>query len=356
MAYHPEAQLDPERLLSALENLCKVFGVPSLRYFQTQASQNILLGIDTVLDILTGGGKTLAFYLTLFYYIDSLDSIEDCKKIILDLAANKYRVGFLGPETAVGVDFHSKVLREEDFSHNVIAVIVDEAHCISEWGTDDFRPEFAQIASLRSRLPCGVPFLAASATLPPEVCADIKSKLGFSSESKTIAVSNAKPNVALSVCTLVHPRKDYADLLTLFPPDLTRVEDFPQTLIYVNSHLEAEYIQDFARQNRPECIPKESIEFYHRFIDEKRKEHLQDAIMSGRLLISSATDALGLGMNFRFVRCVILWLSPRTFLSLIQKIGRCVRNMTELGEVIVFITRASLKQYVIELDASPSTI
>ncbi|KAJ7598725.1 P-loop containing nucleoside triphosphate hydrolase protein [Mycena floridula] len=394
MAFQPEEVLDAARLDRAVRNLCQAFGVTELRPFQSQAGQNILLGIDTILDIPTGGGKTLAFFLPLFYHIDSLDAIDQCKKILLvvgplnallesqakdlntrgipavslsstgtgndeqtdlfqkmeDLAANKYRVAFLGPETALGTKFHSKVLRAKEFRKNVLSLVLDEAHCVTEWGTDDFRPQFAQLATLRSRLPSGVPVLAASATLPPEVAADIRSKMGFGSDSRTISISNAKPNVALSVRTLVHPQKTYADLLELFPPDIKCREDFRQTLIYVNSRQEAEQIQDFARKHRPDFIPEEAIEFYHRFIDDERKEYLQQAIDSSLLLVSSATDALGLGMNFRFVRRVFIWLTTRTFLSLVQKIGRCVRNMAVLGEVIVFLTGASIKRYLVELE------
>lgn len=55
-------------------------------------------------------------------------------------------------------------------------------------------------------------------------------------------------------------------------------------------------------------------------------------------------------MDFRGVKRVILWMEPRTFNSLIQKIGRCVRIFSELGEAIVFITKAALKRFTIEFD------
>ncbi|KAJ7579542.1 P-loop containing nucleoside triphosphate hydrolase protein [Mycena floridula] len=178
-----------------MENLCKVFGVPELRPFQVQAGENILRGIDTILDIPTGDGKTLGFFLPFFYHIKSLETIEQCEKVLLvvgpltalldsqakdltsrgipaisltsagtskedqadlykkmkDLGSGKYRVGFLGPETAIGTAFHSRVLRAPKFRKNILGLVVDEAHCITEWGTEDFRPEFAQLSTLRSR-------------------------------------------------------------------------------------------------------------------------------------------------------------------------------------------------------------
>ncbi|KAE9400407.1 hypothetical protein BT96DRAFT_819324, partial [Gymnopus androsaceus JB14] len=100
-------------------------------------------------------------------------------------------------------------------------------------------PEFSCIAALLACLPDGVPVIAASATVPPEVIADIWDKLGFGNTFETISVSNAKPNVALSVHMLQHPRDSFANLLSLFPLGGSTVEFFPQTIIYVNSRIEA---------------------------------------------------------------------------------------------------------------------
>ncbi len=84
--------------------------------------------------------------------------------------------------------------------------------------------------------------MAASATVPHDVISEIQDKLGFGQDFQTISVSNNKPNVALSVRTLQHPRDTFADLLFLFPRSGTSANDFIQTLIYVNSCQEAERI------------------------------------------------------------------------------------------------------------------
>ncbi|KAJ7579371.1 P-loop containing nucleoside triphosphate hydrolase protein, partial [Mycena floridula] len=166
--------------------LCKTFGIDSLRPFQEKAGQNSLQGIDTILDIPTGGGKTLAFFYSLFYYLGDLDNISLCQKIVLviglisallesqvqsllskgipavaltstedkedesllermKVCANKYRIGFIGPEMALRAKFQSLVLKSEKFYENVVQLVIDEAHCITEWGSDDFRPAFAEL-------------------------------------------------------------------------------------------------------------------------------------------------------------------------------------------------------------------
>lgn len=67
-----------------------------------------------------------------------------------DLGGNKYRVGFLGPELAISSQFHEKVLNKKSFSDNIISLVIDEAHCVSEWGTEEFRPDFAKVPGVPS--------------------------------------------------------------------------------------------------------------------------------------------------------------------------------------------------------------
>ncbi|KAL0058464.1 hypothetical protein AAF712_014850 [Marasmius tenuissimus] len=249
----------------------------------------------------------------------------------------KYCVITVSPEKALSKPFQELVLNNDEFKNNCIQVVVDEAHCISEWG-DDFCPEYSELGKLLACLPSTVPVLAASATMPPGVMQVIRTKLGIALTAPHIAVSNEKNNVSLSVRILQHPQDTYADLLDLFPLDATSPSNFPQTLIYVNSRQEAEEIQDFLRQCHPDCIPAMAFKFYHRSVHESQKVIIQDALRDGTLCGVSATNALGMGMDFHGIMRVLLWHAPPTFLSLIQKIGCCVRNPNEFGEIVIFLT------------------
>lgn len=190
--------------------------------------------------------------------------------------------------------FHELVLENPKFQSSIISAVVNESHNISKWGTDDFRPDFGRISALLGRLPLGLPILAASATVAPDVITHIEDKLGIGGRCEHIAVSNEKPNVSLAVRIMQHPPDSYADLLTLFPKNPTCAEDFEQTLIYVNSRQEAERIQDFLREHAPEHIDGTRFEFYHRYIADDRKTYVEDAISSGFLCAVPATDALGM--------------------------------------------------------------
>ncbi|KAK7026745.1 hypothetical protein VNI00_015518 [Paramarasmius palmivorus] len=184
-----------------------------------------------------------------------------------------------------------------------------------------------------------------------EVINAILLKLGLPLDTSQVAVSNAKLNVTLSVCIMQQPQNTYADLLSLFPPeDAQGPESFPQTLIYVNSRVEAEGIQDFLHSHCPEAIPATAFEFYHHHIDDSRKQGIQEGLHTGEHHGIPTTDALGMGMDFCNVKRVVLWHAPQSFLSLVQKVGRCVRNAAELGEAILFITKNAHAHHLAELD------
>jgi hypothetical protein len=251
---------------------------------------------------------------------------------------------------ALGTPFQNKVLSNQDFKQSVLCFIADEAHAISEWGKEDFRPEYGDLPKVIARIRSDLPTLAASATIPPMVKDDIFAKLALPKNTKTIAISNQKLNISLSVRTLQHPQTTRADLITLFPPNVNRFEDFPQTIVYCKHRPEAEEIQDFLRHYAPDWMPKESIEFYHRHIAQADKDRIACKLKDGSLAIVIATDALGMGMDFRHIMRVVIWMVPRTFLSLVQYYGRCVRDMVSIGEAILFVTTATLQNAMIELE------
>lgn len=179
------------------------------------------------------------------------------------------------------------------FRKDCLCLVIDEAHAISEWGTEDFRADYADIGLLRSRLAPGTPIVAASATLPPDVILDIQQKLTLTTDCARVAISNAKPNVALSVCTIKFPEDSFADLVGLIPAGATTRADIPVTLVYVNNRTDAEDIQDVLRAHLPDSIPASAVEFYHRYVDQTEKESILARLRTGELRIVGCTDALG---------------------------------------------------------------
>lgn len=215
---------------------------------------------------------------------------------------------------ALSTEFHKKVLNQIPFTQNIICLVIDELHCICEWGTDDFRPEYREIIQLAARLPTGLPILGATATAPHHVITDILDNLGLPGNTARIQVSN----VSLSVRILQHEPDSCADLVILFPDDAEGPEDFLQTLIYTNNRQDTEKIQDFLRDNAPDSIdPTKAFEFYHRYIEEDEKDRVQIRIENGELRGVSATDALGIVSPKCeiYYSCLTVFRSRRAWIS-----------------------------------------
>ncbi|KIY70314.1 P-loop containing nucleoside triphosphate hydrolase protein [Cylindrobasidium torrendii FP15055 ss-10] len=323
-------RIDEEILKDTKDKLCSDFGIPEIRPFQEEAGIHILRGRHTILDVPTGGGKTLALWFALYYHIISAkrlgtqskaavivisplvalmtaqakalnergiravaltSQIKDLVGEFKRVANGDYRVVLLGPEMQDNSDFKNIVLQSKPFLDNLIQFSVDEAHCISEWGPD-FRPTYGRLIELIRRLPNTVPQLIVSATLPKDVMDDVRLKLHLGDDFRVISVSNRKPNVALSVRTLQHAQDSFADLVSLFPA--TSPESLPQTIIYVNSRTIAERMQDFLRAHAPPNLSSKAIRFYHRYLSDEEKAEIERDLRSGILRIVIATDALGM--------------------------------------------------------------
>jgi superfamily II DNA helicase RecQ len=128
-----------------------------------------------------------------------------------DILAGKFRQIVISPEIAISAAFRTAVLSKREFSDKLQAVCIDEAHCISLWG-GSFRTDYANLGVLRGRFPSNVPFIIASATLPDHILNDIRGKLKLSRNAKMVRVSNAHPNIALSVRAMKFDNYSMADL------------------------------------------------------------------------------------------------------------------------------------------------
>jgi superfamily II DNA helicase RecQ len=158
---------------------------------------------------------------------------------------------YVGLETVLGANFKKHVLRSANLRENIIQVVIDEAHAISEWGGDNFQPNYAKLGELHGLLPPNIPFLAPTATCSNDTMNDITTKLCLSMNTLRIEFSNEKPNIALSVQTLQSPASSYGDLIPLIPEleNAMSPADISQTLVYTNSHAETEDMQDIMHKH-----------------------------------------------------------------------------------------------------------
>ena len=129
-----------------------------------------------------------------------------------------------------------KWLTAKEMTNVVMAIIVDEAHCVSQWG-GDFRLMYSQIEKLCAIMPPDIPILLTSATLPPAALADCCSRMNVDvKDSFLLNLGNHCPNITTSVLHM-NGLKDYKAVYGILPDpnSITSLADFRKTVIFTNS-------------------------------------------------------------------------------------------------------------------------
>ncbi|KAI7815737.1 hypothetical protein BC939DRAFT_404988, partial [Gamsiella multidivaricata] len=116
------------------------------------------------------------------------------KEVIEDIARAKYRIVFMTPEMIFTSERFKRLWSTESWRRNLMAIVLDEAHCVETWGTT-FRRTYGEIGTLRSKLPPSVPFISLSATLPLHVLGFVKSSLHYAADVPVFNVGNDRPNI-----------------------------------------------------------------------------------------------------------------------------------------------------------------
>ncbi|EGN98074.1 hypothetical protein SERLA73DRAFT_109409 [Serpula lacrymans var. lacrymans S7.3] len=119
--------------------------------------------------------------------IQSADVNEDTydEHLHKELNEQKYNAIFASPEIVIKNPRLKGLLCSPAFQRRMLGYIINEAHCISQWGRD-FRPAYSQVDQLRSFLPLNIPVYATSATMTPNVLADVRSKLHIEFEDQVV--------------------------------------------------------------------------------------------------------------------------------------------------------------------------
>ncbi|KAJ6614985.1 P-loop containing nucleoside triphosphate hydrolase protein, partial [Mycena sp. CBHHK59/15] len=348
--------------------------------FQLEFFSNVMEGRDIILDVGTGSGKSTCCNLPVMPHKEDivlivspltalmleqaetlpLTSVAICQETLAaegrDELYKRTAEGavqwiFVSPEVAGSLEFSKKVLSQLHFQEHLRLVFIDEAHCVSLWG-GSFRSEYGELGVLRGRVPPSVTFAIASATLLRHVLDEVCAKLKIGKDAVTVTLSNARPNVALSVRKIVHPDETKADLRFLIPENATSPADIPITLVYFNQRIETEDACDRLQYWATSVgIDTSAIGFYHAKIGTARKRELETMLREGRIRILCCTDAVGMGCDMHNVEHVILWKLLPSFCALTQRSGRAARDFETLGEAILFVPAKVLKDGIAEEQA-----
>jgi ATP-dependent DNA helicase RecQ len=315
--------------------LRQTFGHTSFRPGQRDLVESVLAGRDVVAVMPTGSGKSLCYQLPavliegttvvvsplIALMKDQVDALgkrgipaaavhsglpADMRSSSQsDLAAGRLRMVYIAPERLSNRAFRHALTRAR-----VSRLVVDEAHCISQWG-HDFRPDYLRLGELRSEL--GVPVAAFTATATPDVRADIVRQL-YLRDTVELVAGFERPNLTLSVESC-RTRMEKGRALERILDEVG-----PSGIIYAATRKNVEAWTDFLRIHGLEA------ETYHAGLGDHVRRRVQDRFLSGKSPVIVATNAFGMGVDKPDIRFVTHADIPGSIEAYYQEVGRAGRD------------------------------
>ena len=315
------------------EVLSKWWGYSEFRPMQREIIESILSGRDTLALMPTGGGKSLTFQVPALTVEGLTIVITPLIALMKDQVDNLRRLGISAVAVHSGLDTHrieaaldnctfgdvkllyisperlaTDAFRLRLKRMNVSFIVVDEAHCISQWGYD-FRPSYLRIAEIRKMVPHAT-FLALTASATDIVAKDIMRQLGFESEH-TLRTSFARPNLSY----VVRKTGDKFEQIVRVIKSVTGTG-----IVYTSTREKCEELT--------QALKKEGIKasFYHAGLPSVERSMRQDEWRNDQLDVMVATNAFGMGIDKSDVRFVIHYSLCDTLEAYYQEAGRAGRD------------------------------
>lgn len=341
------------------------WGYDSFRECQAEIIGSVLAGTDTIGLLPTGGGKSVTFQIPamimpgitlvvtplISLMKDQVDNLRSrgipaaCLHSAMSyhetnltfdrLHIGKIKILYLSPEKLARDEFLMRISPLD-----VDLIVVDEAHCISQWGYD-FRPSYLKINRLREIFK-GAVMMALTATATPAVVSDIANRLDMHSPA-IFSRSFSRNNISYIV---------------------RHTSSKDNTLIHVLSHTSGPSIV-YTRSRRRTVEIAEMLNragfkanFYHAGLEGHLKNERQDDWMAGNTRIIVATNAFGMGIDKPDVRLVIHYDIPSSLEEYYQEAGRAGRDGLEAYAVLLATStdKAVLKKRLLDQYPSRETI
>ena len=321
-------------MLTLPQLLKSTFGYATFRPLQREIIEANLVGEDVFALLPTGGGKSLCFQLPALArdgltvvvsplialmkdqvdalqasgvaatFLNSTLGAEESRSRLRGLHRGDYKLLYVAPERLMLAGWIENLK-----TWNVSCIAIDEAHCVSEWG-HDFRPEYRQLAKLRTALP-EVPMMALTATATGRVREDIVTHLKLR-DPQTFVASFNRPNLTYRVVPKDEPAKQIITFV--------RKREHESGIIYCASRATAERVAESLAGRGFLARP------YHAGLDAAERARNQEMFLRDDTRIICATIAFGMGINKPNVRWVIHHDLPKNIEGYYQETGRAGRD------------------------------
>ncbi|MBN1043226.1 DNA helicase RecQ [Clostridium botulinum] len=345
--------------------LKKYYGYSTLRRGQYEIISSILNGKDTFCLMPTGAGKSICYQIPALIfngitivisplislmkdqvdnlvesgikaaYINSTQSLDEIKNILLEASINEYKIIYIAPER-----LESNIFRNMIKGLNISQIAIDEAHCVSQWG-HDFRKSYLQISEFYKLLNNKPVISAFTATATKEVKDDSINLLGLLKPYIYIGDIN-RENLNLNVL------KDIDKLEEL--KDIIRSHEEQSGIVYCASQKEVDtlyyYLSDLGY----------SVGKYHGGLKDEEKENFQEGFLYEKFNVMIATNAFGMGIDKSNIRFIVHFTIPQNIECYYQEVGRGGRD-GEKCDCYLFYYESDIRrvEYIINKSSSFKT-
>ncbi|MDQ1432667.1 MAG: ATP-dependent helicase RecQ [Actinomycetota bacterium] len=243
---------------------------------------------------------------------------DEWEQIEAEVQAGRVDLLLISPERLNNLRFRKEVL--PDLAKAVGLLVVDEAHCISDWG-HDFRPDYRRIARVLQLLPRGVPLLCTTATANDRVVADIREQLG--DDVDIIRGPLDRESLALSSLDLPDQAERLAWLATVVP-------QLPGSgIVYCLTIADTDRVASWLRAQGIDARA------YSGQSDHDDRLELEQALLDNSVKVVVATSALGMGFDKPDLAFVVHYQSPGSPIAYYQQVGRAGRALDQAFGVLL---------------------
>ncbi|MEB3355125.1 MAG: ATP-dependent DNA helicase RecQ [Synechococcales bacterium] len=323
----------------------RIWGYPDFRPPQGEIVHCLISGQDALIVMPTGGGKSICFQLPalmqtgLTLVVSPLVALmenqvaelrekklpaaslhgelppQQKRQTLWQLEHQRLRLLYLSPETLLSPAVWERLCQP---TLKINALILDEAHCLVQWG-DTFRPAYRRLGTVRPALlkakgGGNMAIAAFTATADPDAQTTIRTVLQLQ-DPQPFLLNPYRPNLHLAVQTVYTRRGRRQQMLKFM-----RARSHQAGLVYVRTRRDSEELADWLSQQGFTTAA------YHAGLGASERRRIEAAWLGGKILWVICTNAFGMGINHPHVRAVIHYHSPLILPEYVQEVGRGGRD------------------------------